>query len=290
MRGVGHVGGRAGAGPLDEPQHAGDRGVEHLLGQRAVGDRLDDGAIADPEVRRHLQIQPGGQRGNPVGHRAPVGHHQPVETPLLAQHLGEQPPVLGGVRAVDLVVGAHDRPRPGGGDHVLERGQVDLAQRALVDLGVDAEPVGLLVVGGEVLDAGAHPLALQPLDEPGRDASGQVRVLGDVLEVAPAQRRTLDVDTGPEHDGDALRPRLARRSPHPPRGRAPGPTPSRARPRAGSRWRAGCRRCPRGRHRRVGGAGRAARRRAPALPRRARGSARCATCRSPGTARPSARR
>src|SRR6185437_15282378 len=58
--------------------------------------------------------------------------------------------------------------------------------------------------------SGAHPLALQPLDEPRRDASGQVRVLGDVLEVAPAERRTLDVDTGPEHHGDALRPRLAR--------------------------------------------------------------------------------
>ena len=210
VRGVGHVGGRAGAGPLDEPQHAGDRVSSTSSGSVPSATASTMARSLTPEVRRHLQIQPGGQRGNPVGHRTPVGHHQPVETPLLAQHLGEQPPVLGGVRAVDLVVGAHDRPRPGGGDHVLERGQVDLAQRALVDLGVDAEPVGLLVVGGEVLDAGAHPLALQPLDEPGRDASGQVRVLGDVLEVAPAQRRTLDVDTGPEHDGDALRPRLAR--------------------------------------------------------------------------------
>jgi hypothetical protein len=77
--GVGHVGGRAAAGLPDEPQHPGGRGVEDLLGQRAVGDRVDDRLVADPEVRRHLQIQACGEGRDPVGDRAPVGHHQPVE-------------------------------------------------------------------------------------------------------------------------------------------------------------------------------------------------------------------
>jgi hypothetical protein len=58
--------------------------------------------------------------------------------------------VLRGVHAVDAVVGAHHRPRPDAGYDVLERRQVDLAQRALVDVGADPQPIGLLIVRREV--------------------------------------------------------------------------------------------------------------------------------------------
>ena len=37
----------------------------------------DDRRVADSEVRRHLQVQPGGKGGNPVVHRSPVRHHEP---------------------------------------------------------------------------------------------------------------------------------------------------------------------------------------------------------------------
>ena len=103
----------------------------------------------------------------------------------------------GGVHAVDPVVGAHHRPRAGLGHDPLEGGQVDLAQRALVDVGADRIRSCFLVVGREVLHRRADALALQAPDAGGAEHAGQQRVLGVVLEVAPAQRRPLDVDPGP---------------------------------------------------------------------------------------------
>ena len=58
---------------------------------------------------------------------------------------------------VEPVVRRHHRPRVGAGDGQLERREVDLAQGALVDDGVDDHPVGLLVVDREVLQARADP-------------------------------------------------------------------------------------------------------------------------------------
>ena len=197
-----------GPGPQHQPEHPGHRLVEHRLREPPGGHRGDDGPVAEPEVGRHLQVQPGGQGGDPVMHRAPVRHDQPVEAPLVPEHLGQQPPVLRRVLAVDLVVGAHHRPRPGCGDHVLEGGQVDLAQGALVHVGADPEPVGLLVVRREVLHARPDLLRLQAVHQPGGEPAGQERVLGQVLEVAPAQRRALDVDPGAEDDRDVLGARL----------------------------------------------------------------------------------
>ena len=167
------------------------------LVELAGAHRGDDRGVADAEVGRHLEVEPGGDRRDAVVDRAPVGHHEPVEAPLVAQHLGEQPVVLRRVGAVDLVVGAHHRPRPRLLDDALEAGQVDLAQRALVDVGRDAQPVGLLVVGRVVLDRRADALALQALDERRAEHAGDERVLGEVLEVAPAQRERLMLMPGP---------------------------------------------------------------------------------------------
>jgi len=91
---------------------------------------------------------------------------------------------------------------------VLERGEVDLAQRALVHVGADPRPGGFLVVPREVFDAAADLLRLQPGHGGRGHPAGQVRILGQILEVAPAQRRALDVDPGAQDDRDALRPRL----------------------------------------------------------------------------------
>ena len=90
-------------------------------------------------------------------------------------------------------------------DDPLEGAQVDLAQRALVDVGGDPHAVGLLVVGGEVLERRADALALQAAHERRAEDAGDERVLGEVLEVAAAQRRALDVDAGAEQHGDVLR-------------------------------------------------------------------------------------
>src|SRR5690606_4883106 len=122
-----------------------------------------------------------------------------------AQHLGEQPVVLGRVGAVDAVVGAHDGVRRAALDRALEGVQVDLAQRALVDLRRDAHAVGLLVVDRVVLERGAHALGLHAADERGRELPREHGVLGEVLEVAPAQRVALDVRTRAEQDGHTVR-------------------------------------------------------------------------------------
>ena len=123
--------------------------------------------------------------------------------------------MLRGVLAVDLVVGAHHQPRPRRGDDVLERRKIDLPQRPLVGVGADPHPVGFLVVRREVLHAPADLLCLQPIDHRRGEPAGQVRILGEVLEVAPAQRVPLDVDSWAEYRRDVLGPRLrAEGGPH----------------------------------------------------------------------------
>ena len=69
------------------------------------------------------------------------------------------------MHAVDAVVCAHDGPRLGLLDDVLECREVDFAQRTLGDVGADAQTVGFLVVGGEVLERGAHALGLHACDD-----------------------------------------------------------------------------------------------------------------------------
>ena len=100
---------------------------------------------------RHQQLVAGLHLRHGVPPAEPVGHHQPVEAPVVPQDAREQLGALRGVGAVQLVVGGHHRPRPGLADGDLEAAQVDLAQRPLGDLDVDGVAVPLVVVGGEVL-------------------------------------------------------------------------------------------------------------------------------------------
>src|SRR5581483_11711669 len=93
-------------------------------------------------------------------------------------------------------------------DRHLERAQVDLAQRALADLGADGHALELGVVAGEVLEAGGDAARLHAAHERGRDAAAEVRVLGVALEVAAADRRALDVDRRAEEHLRALALRL----------------------------------------------------------------------------------
>ena len=193
---------------VHQRQHVADPGVEHPPVQLPGLHGRHDLVGTAGQRGRHLQVEPGLGGRHPVVDRAPVGHDQAGVPPLLPQHGGQQPRVLRGREPVDLVVGAHDRPRWAGRDDPLERGQVDLAQRALVDTGVDAEPVALLVVGREVLHRRAHTMGLDALDDPEAQLARQVRVLGEVLEVAPAERRPLHVDPRAEDHREVDRPRL----------------------------------------------------------------------------------
>ena len=171
----------------------------------------------------HQQVVAGLQLGHGVAAAVPVGHHQALETPFLAQQRGQQIVAFGGVRAVHEVVARHHRP----GLRLLHRElkplQVDFAQGPLAHRRVQLHAVEFLVVHGEVLDAGAHALAFYPVHEGGGHVAGHQRVFGIVLEVAPTQRVAVDVHARGQQHVDAKGPHLAPKCrAHPPhQGRIP---------------------------------------------------------------------
>ena len=76
---------------------------------------------------RHLEIEAGKDPFGRGVEAEPVGHHDTVEAPFVAQDAPQQFDVVGGVRAVDPVVRAHHRPDAGLLHGHLEREQVQLA-------------------------------------------------------------------------------------------------------------------------------------------------------------------
>ena len=145
----GHGLGSRGCGALEQSPDTIHDSIEHGLIACTVPHRVDD----DPVGLRwwHFDIKPGHDRRHAIHDRSPIGDHQAVESPLLTQERGEETLVLTGIHAVDLVVGAHQRPRTGLLDGHFEGRQVDLTQGALIHFGTHAEPIGFLVVHGEVL-------------------------------------------------------------------------------------------------------------------------------------------
>ena len=189
---------------------------------------------------RHQQVVAGVHLRHRVAPAEPVGHHQAVEAPVVAQDARQQRRALRRVGAVQLVVGRHDRPRLRLAHEDLEAAQVDLAQRALRHLHVDDVAVPLVVVGDEVLRRRPDALRLHALDHGGGHPARHQRILGVVLEVAAAERVAVGVERGPEQHVHAVlrRPRCPWRA----RRARPGPRPT-TRP-AASRWGTRCsRRC-----------------------------------------------
>ena len=145
-----------------------------------------------------------------LGDRAPIGDHEAVEAPLLAQNLGEGKRIGGGGNAVDGVEGAHHRGRAGFDRGMVGR-EVDLAQRDLAHVGgvvVAAGDGG--AVGGEVLDAdgdriGLGEIALLVALDPGaRHRGAEIGVFAVGLDDAAPARIAGDVDHGREDPGDAV--------------------------------------------------------------------------------------
>ncbi len=143
---------------VDQRQHPSDAAIEHVDVEFIRFDRSTHRLRAALEVGWHLPVQPGTQRGHTVVAGTPVGHDDTVPTPLVSQYLGQQPTMFRRIGPVDLVVGAHHRPRGGPLRDLFERRQIDLAQRALVDIRAHAQPIVFLVVRGEVLDGGPDTL------------------------------------------------------------------------------------------------------------------------------------
>ena len=139
-----------------------------------------------------------------VTQRAPVGHDQPGKAPILAQNIGQQPVVVAGVDVVDARVAAHNGFGLGSLDYGFKRGQVQLAQGALIHLAVAVEPLVLLIVRGKMLEAGACAGALRALHPCRAHRARNAGILGKILKVAPTQRVALDVDAGSQHHVHAV--------------------------------------------------------------------------------------
>ena len=113
-----------------------DQAVRHGHGQRVT-------PWAELAGRtRHGQVESRVRGGHGRAGGRPVRHDQAVEAPVVVQDLAQQR-TLGHRRPVDLVVSGHHGPHARIAHDGLERRQVQLAQRPLVDLDVDRHPLGL---------------------------------------------------------------------------------------------------------------------------------------------------
>ena len=123
-----------------------------------------------------------------------VGAHQALEAPLAAQHVAEQFGVAASPLVADVREARHRAARRGLLHRDLERTQVQLAHRLLVEEHVDAGAcIRLLVVDHEVLDEDDHVALLGARRHARRDPTRQERILRVVLEVAAALSRAVQV-------------------------------------------------------------------------------------------------
>ena len=199
----------------DDAQNALHRTIEHLFGKFAASHRRHDLFVVLLVTARHLEVEPCFQALHAVGDGVPVAHDKAVESPLVTENVRQEPLVLRSVHPVDLVVRAHHGRGLCVFDHLLKRGEIDLPQRSLAHFGGDGHPARLLVVGGKVLDAHPRPLTLHALNKGTGKLARKKRIFGKILKVAPAQRRTLDVDGRSQQNGNALRAALfSERAPH----------------------------------------------------------------------------
>ena len=112
------------------------------------------------------------------------------------------------MRAVDHVVRGHDRAGLAFLDGDLERGQVQLAHRALVHDRVQHHAALFLVVEREVLDATRNAVGLYAAYVSRGHLAREQRIFGKILEVPAAARVALEVGAGSEQDVDFLVHRL----------------------------------------------------------------------------------
>ena len=123
----------------------------------------------------------------------PVGHDSTLVAPFIAQDGLHKVFALGSIGPVDVIVRGHHRPGLAFLNGNLKTLQVDFTQGTLGDVRIVVHAVGLLVIGGKVLDARAHAVTLNTFDVGGCSLTDYQRVLTVVLEIAAAQRVAHDV-------------------------------------------------------------------------------------------------
>ncbi len=189
-------------GGKDHPQELIQALIQHLLRQAAVLYCRDD--IMDTGIAGtgHFQMASVLHAQRMVIAAAPVGDHIAVEAPFIHQDLLQHVAVFIGIHAVDFVVAGHDGLGSALFDSDLKAGGVQLPECPLIHHGIIGHAAKLLAVCRKVLGAGGDPLALNPSDISRCHLAGQIRILGEILEVAAAERTSLDVQARSQDDID----------------------------------------------------------------------------------------
>ena len=134
----------------------------------------------------------------------PVGGEHSLISPLAAEDAGDEFCIFRGSDSVDDIVGGHDHPWVGLFDSNLKGLEVDLAQSPLGQAGVGFKAVGLLVVAGKVLGAGADLAGLNAADESSRHSAGKKGILGIIFEIPAAEGTAVDVHGGCQPDSNIV--------------------------------------------------------------------------------------
>ena len=90
-------------------------------------------------------------------------------------------------------------------DGNFKPGQVNFPQGALVHDGIRSHTPRFLTVDGKVLRAGGYALGLDAANISRRQLAREIRILGEILKAAPAQRVALHVKPRSQHHRHFLR-------------------------------------------------------------------------------------
>ena len=192
-------------GVKHQRQQFGQAGVDVGFRDFAAFHRRQQLAHAVPAGGGHFQRGAVFHAQRVVVASAPVGDDRAVKAPFAAQDLREQMLILVGVSAIDKIVRRHNAAGMPLFDGDLKPGQVDFPQGALVHDGVRRHTPRFLAVDSKVLRAGGYALGLNAANIPRRQLARQIRVLGEILKAAPAQRVALHIKPRSQQHGHFLR-------------------------------------------------------------------------------------
>lgn len=98
------------------------------------------------------------------------------------------------MHAVQPVIGGHDAGHACFPNRSLEGAQIEFAQRLLVDRRIDRPALVFTFIADEMLDRRADAARLNAVDEGDGHARRQMRILGEILEIAAVEGIAVHVD------------------------------------------------------------------------------------------------
>ena len=152
----------------------------------------------------HFDVRTGNHQKVGINNSPPVRHNQAVKAPFVTQNVGDEPFVLRGPCAVDLVIRSHYRFGVCFLNGSLKRREINFTQGAFIHNAVAVAPVVIGVVGGEVFDRCDYAIVLNPLDIFDHGSRGQVGIFAGILKISPAVWDAVDIHTRAQQNSIAV--------------------------------------------------------------------------------------